>query len=247
MTTVMDKDRLAAFVDGELSPEAAAAVAMHLADHPADQAYVDDLFAANEALAQAFSAPLHEPVPEPIRAAIMGQAASNVVTFRPRPRLPAVLGGLALAATVAAAALILPGLLRDTAPAGIALGPMAAADPLARVLDGSVSGAPVMLDGGREAMVLASFALPDGRLCREFEVVDQAAARVDFAVGCRAGSGWQVEAALAEVAAAEDGFVPAGGLETDTLTRFLERHGNPEALDAAAEAGAIRNGWRAAD
>ena len=47
----IDRTRLAAFVDGELSPEEAAAVVMHLADHPADQAYVDDLFAANAALA----------------------------------------------------------------------------------------------------------------------------------------------------------------------------------------------------
>ncbi len=42
-STVMDKDRLAAFVDGELTPEEAAAVVMHLARHPDDQAYVDDL------------------------------------------------------------------------------------------------------------------------------------------------------------------------------------------------------------
>ncbi len=50
------QDPLAAFVDGELSPEEAAEVVMHLADHPADQTYVDDLFAANAALAEAFSA-----------------------------------------------------------------------------------------------------------------------------------------------------------------------------------------------
>jgi anti-sigma factor RsiW len=88
MMTVMDKDRLAAFVDGELSPEEAAAVVLHLADTPVDQAYVDDLFAANEALAQAFGAPLSEPVPEAIHAAIMGpSAATNVVAFRPRRAL----------------------------------------------------------------------------------------------------------------------------------------------------------------
>ena len=65
--TAFDKDRLAAFGDGELSPEEAAAVVMHLADHPDDQAWVDDLIAANETLAAAFAAPLHEPVPEAIR------------------------------------------------------------------------------------------------------------------------------------------------------------------------------------
>lgn len=58
---MMDKQHLAAFADGELSPEEAAAVVMYLADHPADQAWVDDLMAANAALAQAFSTPCTNP------------------------------------------------------------------------------------------------------------------------------------------------------------------------------------------
>jgi len=32
--TALDKHRLAAFADGELSPEEAAALVIHLADHP---------------------------------------------------------------------------------------------------------------------------------------------------------------------------------------------------------------------
>jgi anti-sigma factor RsiW len=38
MTPPMDRERLAAFVDGALAPEDAATVVMHLADHPQDQA-----------------------------------------------------------------------------------------------------------------------------------------------------------------------------------------------------------------
>lgn len=244
--TTMDKDRLAAFVDGELTPDEAAAVAMHLADHPVDQAYVDDLFAANAALARAFAAPLHEPVPPAIRDAILGKAETarptggTVVAFRPRRAMAAA--GLLLAASVAAAALWLPGLA--PAPGGVGLGPLAAADPLAGVLDRSVSGAVSALSDGREAMVLASFAMSDGRFCREFEVIDQAAARIDLGIVCRSGSVWTVEATIAEAIAGSDaGFVAAEGGEADTLTRFLERHGETVPLDAAAEAEAIARRW----
>jgi len=77
--TVMEKDRLAAFVDGELSPEEAAAVVIYLADHPQDQAYVDHLTAANVALSQAFAAEVDEPVPDRLRHLIMGKKTAALV------------------------------------------------------------------------------------------------------------------------------------------------------------------------
>lgn len=245
MTTAMDKDRLAAFVDGELTPEEAAQVVMHLADHPADQAYVDDLYAANEALAQAFAAPLHEPVPGAILATIMGQTAPNtapnVVPFR--RRMPLVAGGLALAASLVAVALVLPGL--NAGSDGLALGAIAAADPITLTLDGQVSGVPVALTDGRQAMVLASFAMSDGRFCREFELVDSASGRVDYGLGCRSDGPWVIEAVIAEMADIDQGYVPADGGEVDTLTRYLQRGGEPVLLDANAEVAAIQRRWAA--
>jgi hypothetical protein len=245
MMTTMDKEHLAAFVDGELSPEDAARVVLHLADHPEDQAYVDDLYAANEALAQAFAGPLHEPVPAAIEAAIMGTATTNVVAFRPRSRVAVAMVGLALAASVAAAAVLLPGLMGGPPAQGLVLGPLASADPVTGVLDSRPSGTVVQLADGRETMVLATYGMADGRFCREFELIDGKGGRVDYAVGCRVGGAWTIEAAIAEVTAVDagQGFVPAGGAEVETLTRFLERGGVPVALDAAAEADAIRNGW----
>jgi hypothetical protein len=241
MTTAMDKDRLAAFVDGELTPEEAAQVAMHLADHPADQAYVDDLYAANEALARAFAAPLHQPVPDGIMGAIMGGAAPNVVPFR--RRIPLVAGGMALAASLIAVALLLPGL--TAGPDGIALGPVAAADPVVQTLNTQPSGVPVALSDGRQSMVLASFAMPDGRFCREFELVDAARGRVDFALGCRSDGPWIIEAVIAEVVVEGQGYVPADGGEANTLTSYLQRSGEPELLDADAELAAIQRSWAA--
>ena len=244
--THMDKDRLAAFVDGELSPEEAAAVVMHLADHPEDQAYVDDLFAATEALQQAFSAPLHEQVPEAIRAVITGSAApSNVVAFRPASRKVMAFGGLAMAASIALAAIFLPGLMSGPPPAGFALGPLSASDPVVSVLNSRPSGDALQLADGREAMVVATFDMPDGRYCREFEMIDRAAGRIDIALGCRSGAGWTVEAVIAEVVSegTDQGFVPAGGAEIDALTQYIERSGSPSLLDTAAEAAVIAQGW----
>lgn len=245
--TIMDKDKLAAFVDGELSPEEAARIVLHLADHPMDQAYVDDLYAANEALTRAFSAPLHEPVPEALRAAIMGTSDSKVIPFRPRSRVTVALAGLALAASVIAAAVLLTGLMGGPQAQSIALGPLDATDPVAGVLDNRPSGIVVQFADGRETMVLASYGMADGRFCREIEVVEVSQRRVDYAIGCRAGDVWTIEATIAEIASGDTGqdFVPAGEAELDTLTRFLDRGGASVALDAAAEAEAIRKGWSA--
>jgi hypothetical protein len=245
MRTTMNKDHLAAFADGELSPEEAARVVMHLADNPQDQAYVDELYAANEALVRAFSAPMQEPVPEAIREAIMGKAATNVLVFGPRPKRTLALTGLGVAATLAIAAVLLTGLSGGPQSTGIALGPLAAVDPVAGVLDTSASGSVVQLPDGRATMVLATFGMSDGRYCREFEVVDNAGGRVDYAVGCRAGDIWTIEATIAEAAADDvvQGFVTASGDEANILTQFLERGGAPVLLDAAAEADVIGKGW----
>lgn len=240
----MDPDRLAAFVDGALSPEEAAAVVMHLADHPGDQAYVDDLLAASEALALAFGGPLTEPVPPGIMAAIMGgdhaPSPSNVVPLR--PRWPLLAAGAALAAALAAVAvLVTPG-----APGGaVAVGPVAAESALADLLQTRASGVPVTWPGGAEAMVLASFAMPDGRICREFEVIDMGADRIDYGISCHGAAGWDVEVAVADLTRGGEaqGFVPAEGDEVQALTVFLDGAGATVPLDPAAEAAAMARGW----
>jgi hypothetical protein len=226
--TAMDKDRLAAFVDGELSPEEAAAVVMHLADHPADQAWVDDLIAANETLAAAFAQPLHEPVPEAIRAAIFGTpeggagrdadgpaepaGQAQVLPFRPRAGAarggrPGIwAAGLALAAGLAAVAVIGP-LLRGPAgggdPGAVALaalvpGPLAEGSALSGLLATQPSGTPQEIAGGQEVMILSSLPLADGRFCRELELLDEAAGKLSMGIACTAGTGWTVEIVLSE-------------------------------------------------
>ncbi|MEO0748838.1 MAG: zf-HC2 domain-containing protein [Pseudomonadota bacterium] len=243
--TVMDKDRLAAFADGELSPEDAAEVVMHLADHPGDQAYVDELMAANQALAQAFDAPLHEPVPDTILETIMGrELADNVVPFRRRPVTMAG-AGLALAASVALAVVILPELRGGSSDALLALGPVAGDTALDRALETLPSGVPERLKSGQEIMILATLPVEDG-FCREVEVIDDAADRLDFGIACLQETNWTVEVTLSEPLSSsgtEDGFVTASGAEVQSLQPFLDRLGAGAPLDNDAEADAIAQGW----
>ncbi|MEM1075924.1 MAG: zf-HC2 domain-containing protein [Pseudomonadota bacterium] len=241
--TVMDKDRLAAFVDGEMSPEEAAEVVMHLADHPEDQAYVDELMAANQALAQAFDAPLHEPIPAKIRDTILGVVLDEtVVPFRRRPVAKAA---LALAASVALAVVILPELRDGSSDTLLALGPVAEDTALDLALENLPSGVPEALESGQEIMILATLPVPDG-FCREVEVIDEDADQLHFGIGCLGETGWTVEVTLSEPlssSGAEDGFVTASDAEVQSLQPFLDRLGAGLPLNAEAEADAIAHGW----
>lgn len=241
--TTMDKDRLAAFADGEMKPEDAAAVVMHLADHPEDQAYVDDLMAANEALAKAFSGPISEPVPPRILAAVeerQSDAVANVVPFA-RRRILAT-GGLALAASLALAALLWP------EPQGIRL--TVGIVPVGTVLHDSLQGLPsgetVRIGAEADLTILATLPTPTGP-CREVEVIDPAQERLDMILACRHEGSWRIEAAVAvplQDSGAEQGYVPAGGAENLALTPWLDRLGAGLALDAKAEAEAIARHWQ---
>ncbi|MGL6208556.1 MAG: anti-sigma factor family protein [Paracoccaceae bacterium] len=250
--TMMDKDRLAAFVDGELSPEEAAAVVMHLADHPRDQAYVDDLTAANAALSRAFAAPLEEPVPDRFRDLILGSEtkeapAAQVLPFRPRSSVRSALaswGGLAAGGALAAGlalAVFLPSLDgRDLAP-----GPLAANSPLHGVLASLPSGEVQVLEDGAEVMILSSVPTPTG-FCREIEVMRGDINRLEAALACTDGTGWSVEVVIVEDladAAASEGFGTANGDEAQGFTPFLDRVGAGAFLSPEEEAAAIGRSW----
>jgi anti-sigma factor RsiW len=164
--TVMDKTRLAAFADGELPPEEAAAVVMHLADHPQDQAFVDDLMAANQALLRAFSAPMAQPVPTAILTAVQGSQAApapaRVVAFPVRAVW--ALAGIALAASVVLAVVWVPGQEAN----GVRVGPVASSSALHDHLTALGSGQTVEFGPGA-LTILATLPVDAGH-CREVEV-----------------------------------------------------------------------------
>jgi Putative zinc-finger len=260
---MITSDQLAAFADGELSPEEAAEVVMHLADHPEDQALVDEIMAANAALARAFAAPMSEPVPEKLRALILGHGAEtgNPVTTAPdgadtnvpsarilpfRRRFGA-LGGLALAASVAGLALFLPqSPLRQTpAVAVLEPGPLVPGSELHRAVAGQPNGQGIGLQGS-ELILLSSLPITGGH-CREAELINRDSAVLTMALICHRGEDWVVEVALSEPLpdAAATGFVPAGGVETGALDLWLDRMGAGMALSPEEEAEAIAKGWPA--
>lgn len=249
--TVMPKEQLAAFADGELSPEEAAAVVMHLVDHPGDQAYVDALMAANEALGTAFDAPMQEPVPEAIRAAIFSDAQphasteAEIIPFRRKPMAWAA-SGLALAASLTLAALLVPNLLQPRDPGDLLeIGPVAQGSDLSRTLETLPSGTINNFGEGVEVMVLATLPTTSG-FCREIEVIHESKAVIELGIACRAQNGWQVETTLSEPLSATgspDGFVTASGTEAATLQPALDRLGAGPALDAAREAELLAQGW----
>jgi hypothetical protein len=257
MRPPMDRERLAAFVDGALSPEDAATVVMHLADHPQDQAYVDDLISANELLADAYAAPLHEPVPPAILAAIMAgkdpapdperTPGGGVLPFRPRRAAPLWIGAvLALAASVAAVAILLTGPPGPGNRQLLTVGPVAPSSDLGRVLAGVPSLVPETLADRQEVMVLSTLRTADGRYCREVEVIDQGAGRMDTVIACtEADGGWAVEIAVQEPLRSDDGdsYVTASGSGPGILGPFLDQKGVGLVLDAEAEAQAIQSGW----
>lgn len=251
-TTIMDKERLAAFADGELSPEEAAAVVMHLADHPGDQAYVDEIMAANVALARAFRAPMDEAVPErlarlvlPERSDGQKEPSPNVISFpllgKGRSRAARMLAaGVAVAAALATVA-FLPG-----GDAGLTVGPVAQASALHGVLSATPSGQVVSLGRAGDVTVLSSLPATEG-YCREFEVISPRAGQIQHGLACQVSGGWTVDVLLAESHAGSsepsDSYVPATGDATGTIDRWLDRRGAGVALTAQEEEALLANGW----
>lgn len=235
----MDPQVLAAFADGELPPEEAARVVMHLARCPEDQAAVDALMALTETLGRAYDPVLAAPLP-PAMAALLAEP-STVVPLRRRLPLAGV-AGLALAAGLAVAALFWSG--AAPAPGLLAEGPVPPRSVLAEVLAELPTGRTRMIDKGAEAMVLATLPLPDGRHCREIEIATDAGP-LHAGLACTTPGGWAIVASLTiDPAPQAGGFVPAAGAEVEPLTRWLDAAGAGAALSPEDEAALIGAGWR---
>lgn len=251
--TLLDKARLGAFVDGELSPEDAAEVVMHLADHPGDQAYVDDLMAANAALAKAFADVLEEPVPPALHALILRkeqEVPARVIPFRHglARRASVMLGGGLVGGALAAGlvfGLFLPPSLSDA----LRPGPLASQGDvpaeMAAALSNLPTGVPRRLADGSDMLVLATLPTPDG-FCREVELIRPAENHLQAALACGRDGLWSIEVVIAERlsdASAAPGFGTASGEDAQAFSAFLDRLGAGAALDPTAEAAVIARAW----
>lgn len=247
MDTGMDKTKLAAFADGELEPEEAAAVVMYLADHPEDQAYVDELMTLNETLGAAYDAPMREPAPEAILNVIEpARAAANVTPFRARaarPRLVYWGGAGALAAGIAAFAIFAPW----TSGPFIAPGDLRDRSAVAQALDEVSTGETRFIAEAVEMRVLASFDVTNRGVCREFELIHQDGAVHDHGVACPASgsTGWRVEVVEAISFDKPDlDFTLASGEMEDAVADFIDNVGAGAALTPDEEDAARAANWR---
>jgi hypothetical protein len=240
------EEEIAAWVDGVLGPDDARRVAEAVAADPDLAAAAERLRNLNALLRETYRAPLDEPVPERIAAALQGQpppVQGTVVPFRRPARAawaPAALAaGVALAAGIGLGWLVQP---REGASVRFGTGPVAADSALHAALETLSSGT---LSAGGIVPVLT---LRDagGRICREFEIAGGADEALTFGLACRAaGGGWSV-AILVEAppgAPVAQGFEPAAGPAADALGALVEGLGAVP-LAPAEEAGLIGRGWQ---
>lgn len=262
MDAVMDRDTLAAFVDGALSPEDSARVVLHLADHPGDSAHVDALMELNALLGQAFAAPLSQPAPERIVTAILGRGSrrgstrrrglSRIAGWRPAADRTGGRRGLAAAAVAAAAVALVVGLAfgpgQMRRPVQILGAPPSADADLRAALETAPSGA-VATAGPQQITLLGTFLDRTGRPCREYDLLDPTANTMTQGVACRSGfAEWSTAVAVASRLAGgvdRDAFVPASGEPGDpqALDRALDMLGAGMAMTPAEEQ-ALIDSWR---
>lgn len=262
MDPVMDRETLAAFVDGSLSPEESAAVVLHLADHPADAAHVDALMELNVLLGEAFAEPLHQPAPPAILQAIRslpaGRSGRAAAARRLDPRsgwrrlaAPGLRAGLTAALAVAGAVfltVVVGPLHFGGRPVQILAAPPSADADLRAALETAPSG-PIESGPSHQITLIGTFLDRNGRPCREYEILDVTAAALTQGVACRSGTGeWSTEVSVAsrlDPAASRDAFVPAAGAKGDpeTLDRALDRLGAGMTMPPGEE-NALLHRWR---
>lgn len=259
---------IAAWVDGSLDSDSARRVESIVANDPGARACADAIQETNRALRAAFAAPIDEPVPASIEAAIMGapgaagataapapSAIGTVTPFRPRraeaPPLPswrpmALAASLALVVGMGAGALWWGGEGGTVATGGTiaALGGAPIGGPLHQALETEASGT-LTTDGVRPML---TFYDDSQRVCREFEVVGELPSALELGIACRSPSGsWDVEIVVTagSVEAPQDGgFATASGPGGDALEAALDGMGAGVPLAPGDEARLIEDGWQ---
>ncbi|MEQ1514058.1 MAG: hypothetical protein ABL934_15430 [Lysobacteraceae bacterium] len=230
--TDLSDEVLCAYLDGELSPEARAALERQLLSEPGARVRLDRFRESDDRLRRAFALP-SEAAADPLVRMLRGDASDNVVPFRMRRYLAPI--GLALAATVAGLAIgfgwrdaIDTPMTDDTS--GLAL-----SGRLHEALDRNLSGQP-----RSGVTVLFTFRREDGVPCRQFEIAD-AQASADGVVCRDAGKRWRVSA-WHETQRAADGYRTAGGDESpvESVVDTLDASGP---LSPSEEAALIAKGW----
>lgn len=233
---------IAALLDGELDGAEHDRVARLVETDPEAQACAARLRETDALLREAFAAPLNEPLPESMQAALDDHGkVVRLAAFRAPVRqwvVPsAVAASIALLVGFASGSLLTPFQpAPDDITASLSVGP--AAPALSRVLDATMSG--TLQDGVRP---IASFRVASGGICREFETAALADGTAGaYGIACSTGDAWQVIMAASIVApAATDGtdFAPASGAAIDAALPVLDALGAGAAMTPDEEKEAL--------
>ncbi len=245
MTANWTEEEIAAWVDGAADAAEAERVERILADDPAARAYAETLQKANRALKSAFEAPMDEPVPAAIKAAILGEPG-KVAQF-PRRRSVSTWIPAAIAASLALVVGLGAGGLLETEPAPGMIAVLGDAPT-----DGPLHAALETLPSGTESedgvLPMLTFRDAEGRFCREFEVVGELPQEIEFGIACRTpADAWHVEIVVAapvpEAGSGPD-FRPAEGAPaSDALEAMLDALGFELPLLPDEEATLLEGGW----
>lgn len=218
------EERLAAWLDGALSPEEALAFEAELAADPALAERAASWRGNDAAIVRAF-APLAEAPIDPAMLARLGLAPAAANDNPPWWRRHAAPLGGALAASLAAILLLVP---RGETPQ----------DALSLALDTTPSASAIRLADGRRFEPMLTLRAADGRWCREYRV------ETSRALACREGGRWKVEAEARSGGSPQQGeIVLAGGASDAALDAAYTRLGAGDPLGREAEAALIQSKW----
>jgi anti-sigma factor RsiW len=204
-----DEAMLVAYVDGELDAATARRLEAAIAEDPAAQAQLRLLRESAAATRDAYAEILTEPVPERLKATLIGRAGrGGVVPLRPKAGRPSIaralmpiaasllLVALGFAAGIYAERTEDGGLRLAAGPGGdapfeAALGQALAADALGRRFDYADAAA----DTGGSVLVTGTFTAGFGASCREFrhEMERMGQRTSEAGIACRrADGGWEL-------------------------------------------------------
>lgn len=235
----IDDETLMALADGEIAPPRADDLHRAIAADPDLQVRLHR-FQETRRLVRELrgSAPDagrgDDPLAAMIRASVTSAPPQQPVLTAPMRPAPANLNRRPWLAAAASVALAVIGLglwnwSDGPTAAGFSQAELAALDTLP-------SGQVQALDGGGDLAMIASFQLPDGALCREYETAKDDALRTVLA--CRDADGWTERFAAMSDDGGQD-YRPASG--DGTIDDALAQLGAGQPLTPDAEAAALRD------
>lgn len=229
-----DDPRFYAWLDGELEPAEAAAVAARVEADPELARLAEQHRALNSRLKAAFDPIAAAPVPPSLLAAASPAKIVDFAEARARRRPAIWVQATALAASLALGLFTGATLLgQDRSLVRQQQGQLLASGDLKQALDVRLASAP----SGTGPRIGLTFRDASGAPCRTFR--DEATS----GLACRAAGEWQVRALLQGEAAPSGDYRMAAGDDPRLLT-LVDDSIAGEPLDAAAEAELVRRGWR---